>query len=204
MAKDYSKRLLFKIPSSLAKIFGVFKISIGSSSPIFLVLLENLSKGLEAPLIFDLKGSTHNRQASFEKYSDFNSMPRDKIYKDLDFLLLAKTFTLSSDASERITRSLELDSELLESYEIMDYSLLLLFERVREKHNRLLTEKNYFFFEGYIVRIGIIDYLQGYSSRKRLETTINTLRSDESNNFSCIPPDLYKKRFLEMVKNIIY
>ena len=202
MAKDYAKRLSSKTPSALAEIFGVFKISIGSSSPMLLVLMENLSKDLETPLIFDLKGSSHNRQSTFSRYSSFRYMPRDKIYKDLDFLLIGKSIDLSNDANEIIARVLELDSEMLERYEIMDYSLLLLIDKVNETNKDLLKRKNYFCLTDSIVRVGIIDYLQCYSSRKKLETRINSLRLDESNNYSCIPPDLYRRRFLDMVKNI--
>ena len=202
MANDYLQRLSLKVPSALVKVFGIFKIAIGSSSPIFLVIMENLSKDLDNPLVFDLKGSTHQRNSTFTQYSSFINMPRGRVYKDLDYFALEKPFNFSKAITEKILETLQLDSDLLENYEIMDYSLLLMIENVEKRHHKLLQYRNYFQYEKYILRIGIIDYLQCYSSRKKVENTFNTLRLDDISSYSCIPPCSYKTRFLEMARKI--
>ena len=198
MIKDYTHRLSSSTPSLLTKVYGIFKISISKSSSTVLLLMENLSIGLDSPLVFDLKGSTHQRTSTSLAYADFKSMPRGQIYKDLDFFRLGK----SIDIPEIFITSLELDSELLEKYSLMDYSLLLIISTIDDKNKGISKYKNEFKFEEFSVRLGIIDYLQCYTPKKKFEKTINSLRPDDINSFSCIPPDLYRKRFLDMIRDV--
>ena len=186
--------------SFLMQVYGIFKVSISKSSSTILMLMENLTRNFDGPLIFDLKGSTHQRSSSISLYSNFASMPRNKIYKDIDFFRLKKTIGIS----QRVIESIEIDSGLLEKFEIMDYSLLVIIETISEKNQGVLKFKNAIKFQDYIIRIGIIDFLQGYTSRKRIEKTINTLRLDDTNSFSCVPPDIYRRRFLDMIRDAFY
>ena len=200
MIKDYTKRLSSPVPSLFAKIFGIFKVSIGSSSPTLLILMENLSNNFGNPLIFDLKGSVNERKSTSIHYADLSSMPRDMIYKDLDFVKFVRYIELSDEVADDIFSSLELDLELLENYEIMDYSMLLLIEEPEEGSDGLMNSFRYFKYEEYVGCIGIIDYLQCYSARKKLEATINVLRTRQTKDYSCVPPDTYKSRFIDMIQ----
>lgn len=202
MIKDYTQRLFSTVPSYLAKIFGVFKISIGSSSPVLLILMENLSKRFENPLIFDLKGSTHDRFSSLQVHNNMKSMPRDRIYKDVDFANTVKHLDLLENTGQSIMHSLTLDSELLENYEIMDFSMLLLIEEVQNKKESFAQSSRYFRFNEFVSCIGIIDYLQCYTAKKRLENKLNAMKPNETNIYSCIPPASYRARFLKMAANI--
>ena len=207
MIKEYAKRLTTAPPSFFARIFGVFKVTISSSSPKFLIVMENLCERFDKPLAFDLKGSSHERKSTSIVYENFRYMPRDKIYKDLDFTASVREIKLPENIIQRIVSSLELDSQLLETYEIMDYSMLLFIEEMTPNNEILLLSNRCFQFEEFVISIGIIDYLQGYSVRKKLETKFNALKPDQTNNYSCIPPDSYRQRFLYMVNhifNIIY
>ena len=200
MIKDYTKRITSAAPSFLTNIFGIFKIWIGPAIPIILILCENLAKQLYSPLIFDLKGSTHERKSTTTAYESIRSMPRNKIYKDLDFSGAIGSLQLVAENAKNILLSLALDTELLKSYEIMDYSMLVLIEEAEEKYENCMESYRYFKFKEYNICIGIIDYLQTYSVRKKLETKINTLKADEAENYSCIPPVSYRKRFLSMAR----
>ena len=175
MAKDYSARISEKSQSYLAKIYGVFKVVINSSHPIIIIIMENLSRFFTNPLNFDLKGSKHERRSTYTGYPNYRVMPRGRVYKDIDFANAFKQlYTENIDGSE-ILKSLELDTKLLEAYEIMDYSMLLLLEESNNCRNSLLHSNNCFRSGELIGIIGIIDFLQNYSTRKRLETTLNTV-----------------------------
>ena len=54
--------------------------------------------------------------------------------------------------------------------------------------------------------LGIIDYLQEYNSEKKLESFLKQtyFAKEDSKNISCVPPELYQKRFEDfMNKNIL-
>ncbi|OMJ71897.1 hypothetical protein SteCoe_29780 [Stentor coeruleus] len=202
MAKDYSIRISENNRSYLARVFGVFKISINSSHPIILIIMENLSRFFTSPLSFDLKGSSHERRSTYTSYINYMIMPRGKVYKDIDFENTFGKIDIENNEGPEILNSLELDTKLLEKYEIMDYSMLLLLEEANNCRNSLLHSKNCFRSGELIGNLGIIDFLQNYSARKRIETTLNTFKNDKKSNYSCIPPDMYRDRFLQLAKDI--
>lgn len=184
----------------LTKIFGAFKVKINKSGSRFLVIMENLLKNFENPLIFDLKGSTDERQSSSESYEKFDLMPKNVVYKDLDFLNSfdhKKKFKVCKD----LMNSLEIDSKLLESFDIMDYSLLLIVEEFQPNIN--INESLRFVRVGkYWCCLGIIDFFQNYSKFKKFETNFNRFKKNDPNQCSCIPPKAYRERFLMLMKNI--
>ena len=55
MILPYTERMLSNVTSLLAKIYGVFKISINSGEPSILILMENLTKRFKNPLTFERK-----------------------------------------------------------------------------------------------------------------------------------------------------
>ena len=70
---------------------------------------------------FDLKGSTLNRKAG--KKEKKKASPT---YKDLDFLeMYPEGIFLQTDLYDKLVNTIERDCRVLESLEIMDYSLLL-------------------------------------------------------------------------------
>ena len=202
MIAAYTDRIVSEIPSFFARIFGVYKISIDYGKPTILILMENLSRKFKNPLIFDLKGSTFNRKSTITSHKTYESMSRRKVYKDTDFFNTIKFIDADHDLSNAIKTSIEKDVNLLEQYEIMDYSMLLFIEEskgVKEKFIKSNSLMHFGIFFGYI---GIIDYLQNYSARKKIENKINGLKRQKSGNYSCIPTPLYKERFLNMVRSI--
>jgi Phosphatidylinositol-4-phosphate 5-Kinase len=49
--------------------------------------------------------------------------------------------------------------------------------------------------------IGIIDILQRYNSRKRMETSLKRLLYEES-AISCVEPQLYERRFVDFFRHL--
>lgn len=201
MIKEYCDLVTVSDRSLLAKIFGVFKVTIDNSTPRMLVILENLSRHFHSPLIFDLKGSTHMRQSSQIDYKSFDFMPKTQVYKDKDFLNCYQN-RLSHKEGKSVFELLEQDTFLLEKHEIMDYSLLFLIEEIKNPRGSIINSCNTFRMGNYICCVGIIDYLQNYSYKKKLETQINKFKKDQTSNFSCIPPDAYRTRFLKLMFDI--
>lgn len=57
----------------------------------------------------------------------------------------------------------------------------------------------------FIYHICIIDYLQPYVLRKRLETVFkSTLLGVSKKDLSCIDPDRYSDRFVQYIKNKVF
>jgi hypothetical protein len=54
--------------------------------------------------------------------------------------------------------------------------------------------------------MGIIDFLQKYNARKRMETKWLKLRNRnvDPTTFSCVDPELYGDRFLEFMKHNLF
>jgi len=105
----------------LPKFFGMFTYQ-ALQKNIRLVVMNNLlPSGVTMHLKFDLKGSTFKRKASkserAKKYPTF---------KDLDFLdLVPEGFHLDPETYTALMSTIERDCRVLESFDIMDYSLLL-------------------------------------------------------------------------------
>ena len=80
-----------------------------------------LPSGVTMHLKFDLKGSTFNRKASKSEKAK-----KSPTFKDLDFLdLVPEGFHLEPETYTALMSTIERDCRVLESFDIMDYSLLL-------------------------------------------------------------------------------
>lgn len=70
---------------------------------------------------YDLKGSTYKRKAN--KYEKSKESPT---YKDLDFMEIhPEGISLEADTYNALVKTLQRDCRVLESFKIMDYSLLI-------------------------------------------------------------------------------
>ncbi|KAG7278191.1 hypothetical protein CRUP_002153 [Coryphaenoides rupestris] len=105
----------------LPKFYGLYCIQAGGKN-IRLVVMNNLLPcAVRMHLKYDLKGSTYKRRASAKE--------RDKAsptYKDLDFKLdLTDGLLLEADNYSALCKTIQRDCLLLQSFKIMDYSLLV-------------------------------------------------------------------------------
>jgi hypothetical protein len=200
--KDYRDRVTSITSSHLTRIFGVFRITIGTQEPILICIMENLSRNFSSPLIFDLKGSTYERRSTYSAYPNYAAMPREIVYKDIDFLNAFSDVCVGGNDGKEIMQALEADTELLEKHQIMDYSLLLFLEEIKGPKFSFVQSSRCFRLGELVGFVGIIDFLQNYSYRKKLENTINGLNKGKRANCSCVPPSEYRIRFLNLARKL--
>ncbi|KAJ8686085.1 hypothetical protein QAD02_021879 [Eretmocerus hayati] len=105
----------------LPKFFGLYCYQCNSKN-VRLVSMNNLlPSSVKLHQKYDLKGSTYKRKASKSEKSK-----RSPTYKDLDFMEHhAEGILLESDTYNALIKTIQRDCRVLESFKIMDYSLLL-------------------------------------------------------------------------------
>ncbi|XP_035271605.1 phosphatidylinositol 4-phosphate 5-kinase type-1 gamma isoform X1 [Anguilla anguilla] len=105
----------------LPKFFGLYCVQSGGKNIRVVVMNNILPRVVRMHLKYDLKGSTYKRRASRKE--------REKAkptFKDLDFMQdLQDGLMLDTDTHSALVKTLQRDCLVLESFKIMDYSLLL-------------------------------------------------------------------------------
>ncbi|XP_072220483.1 phosphatidylinositol 4-phosphate 5-kinase type-1 gamma-like isoform X2 [Leuresthes tenuis] len=115
----------------LPKFFGLYCVQCGGKNIRVVVMNNILPRSVRMHLKFDLKGSTYKRRAS--KKEREKSKPT---FKDLDFLSdVPEGLILDQETYSALVKTLQRDCLVLESFKIMDYSLLL------GIHNKTLAER---------------------------------------------------------------
>ncbi|KYO34525.1 phosphatidylinositol 4-phosphate 5-kinase type-1 gamma isoform X3 [Alligator mississippiensis] len=105
----------------LPKFYGLYCVQSGGKNIRVAVMNNILPRVVKMHLKFDLKGSTYKRRAS--KKEKEKSSPT---YKDLDFIQdMPEGLMLDADTFSALVKTLQRDCLVLESFKIMDYSLLL-------------------------------------------------------------------------------
>lgn len=105
----------------LPKFFGLYCVQSGGKNIRVVVMNNVLPRVVRMHLKYDLKGSTYKRRAS--KKEREKARPT---FKDLDFMQdLQDGLMLDQDTYNALTKTLQRDCLVLESFKIMDYSLLL-------------------------------------------------------------------------------
>ena len=93
----------------------------------------------------------------------------------------------------------------------MDYSLLIKIEKMDNDQmnafDNITLSRNQFVSQDMLklYHIGIIDYLQEFSRKKKVENFTKTIFKSKSGSrkISCVPPQLYGERFVEfMIKEV--
>ncbi|KAM5190927.1 phosphatidylinositol 4-phosphate 5-kinase type-1 gamma isoform 2-T2 [Callospermophilus lateralis] len=105
----------------LPKFYGLYCVQSGGKNIRVVVMNNVLPRVVKMHLKFDLKGSTYKRRASRKEKE--KSAPT---YKDLDFMQdMPEGLLLDTDTFSALVKTLQRDCLVLESFKIMDYSLLL-------------------------------------------------------------------------------
>ncbi|NXU49743.1 PI51C kinase, partial [Turnix velox] len=105
----------------LPKFYGLYCVQSGGKNIRVVVMNNILPRVVKMHLKFDLKGSTYKRRAS--KKEKEKSSPT---YKDLDFMQdMPDGLMLDADTFNALEKTLHRDCLVLQSFKIMDYSLLL-------------------------------------------------------------------------------
>ncbi|XP_072294586.1 phosphatidylinositol 4-phosphate 5-kinase type-1 gamma isoform X2 [Eucyclogobius newberryi] len=105
----------------LPKFFGLYCVQSGGKNIRVVVMNNVLPRVVRMHLKYDLKGSTYKRRAS--KKEREKARPT---FKDLDFMQdIQDGLILDQDTHSALVKTLQRDCLVLESFKIMDYSLLL-------------------------------------------------------------------------------
>jgi len=104
----------------LPKFYGLYNVQSGGKNIRVVVMNNLLPRKIEMHLKYDLKGSTYKRKASKSERSK-----KHPTFKDLDLLHDSQGALLSPDNHSLLLQTLQRDCLVLQSFKIMDYSLLL-------------------------------------------------------------------------------
>ncbi|XP_035038805.1 phosphatidylinositol 4-phosphate 5-kinase type-1 alpha [Hippoglossus stenolepis] len=105
----------------LPKFYGLYCVQAAGKNIRIAVMNNLLPSAVKMHLKFDLKGSTYKRRASAKEKG--KSVPT---YKDLDFIQdMPDALLLEADKYSGVCRTIQRDCLLLQSFKIMDYSLLV-------------------------------------------------------------------------------
>ncbi|KAM4808704.1 phosphatidylinositol 4-phosphate 5-kinase type-1 beta isoform 3-T3 [Rhinophrynus dorsalis] len=105
----------------LPKFYGLYCLQSGGINIRLVVMNNVLPRSLKMHYKYDLKGSTYKRKAS--KKEREKSCPT---FKDLDFLnYMHEGLQFDPETYTALMKTLQRDCRVLESFKIMDYSLLL-------------------------------------------------------------------------------
>lgn len=112
----------------LPKFFGLYCYQCGGKNIRLVVMNNLLPSGYKIHFKYDLKGSTYKRKAS--KAERAKETPT---LKDLDFLSdHPEGLFLEPDTYNAVMRTIQRDCRVLQSFKIMDYSLLVAIHKVEE------------------------------------------------------------------------
>ena len=204
-----NKYFFFKMPSSLVKVVGAYKIKINSTkkSVIYCVIMENLNyliKTKNANIVtYDLKGSEINRYIKTKENStvlmDTNFM---EDFGGEPLALDQKIYTLFLCAISN-------DKKICRNMGVMDYSLLCIIIDYNEEENKEEKEEEKYLKkifnkgdnEGKVqfIRLGILDYFRKYTGEKQIETLYKTIIN--FNTPTVINPKKYDERFFKKLSS---
>ncbi|XP_055017978.1 phosphatidylinositol 4-phosphate 5-kinase type-1 beta, partial [Boleophthalmus pectinirostris] len=119
----------------LPKFYGLYCIQSGGINIRLVVMNNVLPRSVKMHYKYDLKGSTYKRRASRKERE--KSCPT---YKDLDFQdMHEEGLYFDTETYNNLMKTLQRDCRVLESFKIMDYSLLL-GVHVLDQHHRDSSE----------------------------------------------------------------
>uniref|UniRef100_A0A4W6CGT9 Phosphatidylinositol-4-phosphate 5-kinase, type I, beta a n=1 Tax=Lates calcarifer TaxID=8187 RepID=A0A4W6CGT9_LATCA len=104
----------------LPKFYGLYCIQCGGSTVRVVVMNNVLPRAMKMHYKYDLKGSSYKRRASRKERG--KSSPT---FKDLDFQEMHEGLHFDPETYNALMKTLQRDCRVLESFKIMDYSLLL-------------------------------------------------------------------------------
>jgi len=200
-----------------------------TSSRSYLVMKSTFPSRLRMNRRYDLKGSTLGRWASGRDGGvNQSGLAPDVVLKDRDFMDDASSrLRLPPENRELVLKQLETDVQFLRNVSVMDYSLLCgvhstkfgvlgalscqagflvsrLFRAVFKHDIAGRAPLCIASFDGRSTfYIGVIDFLQTYSFKKRLETWWKCLAHERA-SISCVDPELYSRRFLSFLSETAF
>ena len=205
-----NKYFFFKMPSSLVKVVGAYKIKIKSlkKNIIYCVIMENLNyllKSKETELItYDLKGSSVNRYIKEKE--------NGRVLMDTNFIedFSGEPLALDQKIYTLFLCSISNDTKICRTMGVIDYSLLCVIidynedtnneKSKKDKSNSIIFKKGEYDGKVKYIRLGVLDYFRKYTWDKQIETIGKTLM----NKFTAptvINPKKYDERFFKKLSS---
>uniref|UniRef100_A0A8C8ZJU9 Phosphatidylinositol-4-phosphate 5-kinase type 1 alpha n=1 Tax=Prolemur simus TaxID=1328070 RepID=A0A8C8ZJU9_PROSS len=125
----------------LPKFYGLYCVQAGGKNIRIVVMNNLLPRSVKMHIKYDLKGSTYKRRASQKERE--KPLPT---FKDLDFLQdIPDGLFLDADMYNALCKTLQRDCLVLQSFKIMDYSLLMSIHNIDHAQREALScETQYF------------------------------------------------------------
>ncbi|XP_023265551.1 phosphatidylinositol 4-phosphate 5-kinase type-1 alpha-like [Seriola lalandi dorsalis] len=121
----------------LPKFYGLYCVQAGGKNIRIVVMNNLLPSAVRMHLKYDLKGSTYKRRASAKERE--KAVPT---YKDLDFMQdMPEGLLLEGDKYSGVCKTIHRDCLLLQSFKIMDYSLLMGIHNVDQACREQVSEE---------------------------------------------------------------
>ena len=135
-----------------------------------------------------------------DNFMKFKGCLRDlnltEIMRDIDIL------NLEESEVRDIRNMIEQDSNLLIKHNLMDYSLLMVIEKLPPSYEMpeigSITNCNRYFIASNrsVIHLGIIDYLQEFNFNKNVEMRYKKMQvKDYKQEVASVPAEIYGKRF---------
>ncbi|WWC58469.1 uncharacterized protein I303_101012 [Kwoniella dejecticola CBS 10117] len=177
--------------TSLAKILGLYTVRIqdlksGSKRQLDLLVMENLFYKQTISRTYDLKGIEDRRanKAKAEGSMNPDIKPEGTLFDEEWLEGLKRGLVLLQPHAKRILHeAISLDTKFLSAQSVMDYSLLI---GVDEEKRELV--------------VGLVDAIGSYNLFKTIESR-GKLALNRGGNVTIIPPDQYRDRFEQALKN---
>ncbi|CAG9334408.1 unnamed protein product [Blepharisma stoltei] len=205
---DYYSHLLKNPDSLLPRFYGFHKIYLikdgNHIKRYFLVMKNTFPRKYQINLKFDLKGSTFSRSTN---PSEDPNIAR----KDNDFNNSGLRIKLGPEKRQRFLEIIQNDVKFFLNMNIMDYSLLVGFHRLRENIEPEAESMSFAQRNGgglisndgeELYFIGLIDILTLYTPKKKFENLVKGSIFGQS-AVSSVHPKIYASRFQKYVASII-
>ncbi|RZC32239.1 PIP5K domain containing protein [Asbolus verrucosus] len=122
----------------LPKFFGLYCYQCNSKNVRLVIMNNLLPSSVVMHQKYDLKGSTYKRKASKAE-----SQKRSPTYKDLDFMEHhPEGILMEADTYNALIKTIHRDCRVLESFKIMDYSLLLTIHNLDQAQREKLEKRS--------------------------------------------------------------
>ena len=206
-----NKYFFFKMPSSLVKVLGAYKIKIKSTKKnvIYCVIMENLNYLLNPKnyniVTYDLKGSSINRYVKEKE--------NGRVLMDTNFLedFLGEPLVLDQKIYTLFLCSISNDTKICTTMEVIDYSLLCVIVDAKEENNneenkdgdnenKIIFDQNNKEEKIKYIRLGVLDYFRKYTWDKQLETFGKTI-IHKFKDPTIINPKKYEERFFKKLSS---
>ncbi|KAL4499043.1 hypothetical protein ABPG72_016945 [Tetrahymena utriculariae] len=204
--------------SMISKIYGMYSFEAikGDNQRINLLVMKNILSIPREYILrtYDLKGSKLGRQVLINGKDYEESILRKRVLKENEFMKYEKKIYLQEKESGLVKQILERDSQFLAKQQYVDYSLLIFkLDYKQYRLDQIQTSKQLFQSfncmkdvrnNGIYYHIGIIDYLQEYNYKKKIEHKLKEVRYGQQADASIQEPNYYSQRFIEQIVKKIF